>query len=74
MSKHQAVGCLSPLCSVVRLEVVVSSFTFFKIFSPLQLLQMKPEQVLIESTGVIGHRIKKVNEDLHVSLFYVRCW
>lgn len=28
--------------------------------------------MLIESTGVIGHRIKKVKEDLHVSLFYLR--
>lgn len=26
-----------------------------------QLLQLKPEEVLIESTGVIGQRIKKVN-------------
>ncbi|KAL0338340.1 UNVERIFIED_CONTAM: Arginine biosynthesis bifunctional protein ArgJ, chloroplastic [Sesamum angustifolium] len=28
-----------------------------------ELLQLKPEQVLIESTGVIGQRIKKVNSD-----------
>lgn len=28
--------------------------------SLLQLLKVKPEEVLIESTGVIGHRIKKV--------------
>lgn len=26
-----------------------------------QLLELKPEEVLIESTGVIGQRIKKVN-------------
>lgn len=28
----------------------------------LQLLGLKPGEVLIESTGVIGQRIKKVNE------------
>lgn len=28
----------------------------------LQLMQMRPEEVLIGSTGVIGHRIKKVKE------------
>ena len=33
-----------------------------------QLLQLKPEEVLIESTGVIGQRIKKVNMDVYCDL------
>ena len=34
---------------------------WFSFDSPLlQLLKVNPEEVLIESTGVIGHRIKKV--------------
>lgn len=33
----------------------------------LQLLRVNPEEVLIESTGVIGHRIKKVQ---HIFLFF----
>lgn len=41
-------------------------YMYFSIFPLLQLLKVKPEEVLIESTGVIGHRIKKVQ---HISRF-----
>ena len=36
----------------------------------LQLLKMGPEEVLIESTGVIGQRIKKVVESSAASIHY----
>lgn len=36
----------------------------------LQLLQMRPEEVLIESTGVIGHRIKKVKKKICMFLCF----
>ena len=39
--------------------------TFSSCSSLLQLLKVKPEEVLIESTGVIGHRIKKVQHISH---------
>ena len=35
-----------------------------------QLLQLKPEEVLIESTGVIGQRIKKVNMVVYCDLVH----
>lgn len=36
------------------------SYSTFYAFLLLQQLQIRPEEVLIESTGVIGQRIKKV--------------
>lgn len=30
---------------------------------------MKPEEILVESTGVIGQRIKKVNAEQHIGLY-----
>lgn len=36
----------------------------------LQLLQVKPEEVLIESTGVIGQRIRKVYMGHSVLAFF----
>lgn len=45
---------------VVALYVLDSSLVV-NVFTILQLLKMRPEEVLIESTGVIGQRIKKVD-------------
>lgn len=39
----------------------------------LQLLKMRPEEVLVESTGVIGQRIKKVDMSTLCPISYVNC-
>lgn len=51
---------LFELNPVVVLHMLDSSLVV-NVITILQLLKMRPEEVLIESTGVIGQRIKKVN-------------
>ena len=46
--------------------MVVNKFQFvlhlLRVFVIMQLLHLKQEEILVESTGVIGHRIKKVGK------------
>lgn len=69
----ECANALAKVCdscwSVVRFTWIFITFNYEIV---LQLLKMGPEEVLIESTGVVGQRIKKVVKFMcHLIVFYL---
>lgn len=75
---QDVIECANTVSTVRCLQIVWTQFcsSGFKfsinVITILQLLKMRPEEVLIESTGVIGQRIKKVDSSA-LCMSYMLC-